>query len=255
MTWTYYTQTKINIEKRRVTEEYLQELHKVKEEKGLKNVEGFKKKAYWALQNFEPKLHIAYGNLKLPKTTAIINLGTWFNCSGRKFGFCDICEECYDKAPEVMFKKVTKSRLEQEVIWRAVPFYELGKAISEKLLKHNKRSKEKVNLIRWSEVGELRNQRDLIKLIGVTDVIYHRTGIKSYIYTHNNSLAFDTPRDYLTINGSNFMVDNEYKVVKNKEKEFKTLSDLSNKRNCICDCTQCSYCSHKNHFTLIEELR
>ena len=53
------------------------------------------------------------------------------------------------------------------------------------------------------------------------------------------------------------MVDNEYRVIdkNNIEKEFNTLYDISNKRDCICDCTKCGYCLEKNGFILIEELR
>ena len=115
-----------------------------------------------------------------------------------------------------------------------------------------------VNLIRWAEVGELRNQNDLEKLIKISTIIGETTGIKSYIYTHNKSLNFtSSERPYLTINGSGFMVDNEYRVIEKEliENEFKNLNDLSNKRECICDCTKCSYCSTKQNYILIEEVR
>ena len=64
-------------------------------------------------------------------------------------------------------------------------------------------------------------------------------------------------RPGLVINGSGFMVDNEYRVVKKNEREneYNTLEDISNKRDCICDCTRCRYCLEKNRFILIEELR
>ena len=127
--------------------------------------------------------------------------------------------------------------------------------LCKKIQDYNEKNKEKVNLIRWAEVGEIRNQEDLEKINRISNIVYHILGIESYIYTHNKNLNFDIERPHLTINGSGFMVDNEYRVVKNREKEYQNLTDLSNKRDCICDCTQCSYCSHKDNFVIIEELR
>lgn len=238
-----------------VRKEYWLELWKLQPERGLKNVKNFRKKGIWALKNMNPKLHVTYGNAKLPKTTCIVNLGTWLNCSGRKEGFCEICKECYDKSPEVRFKERTKDRLEQEVFWRTLNAKTFGLILAREIANHNNKTKNKVNLIRWAEVGEIRNQEDLIKIRDVSNIINELLGIKSYIYTHNKNLDFDIDRPNLTINGSGFMVDNEYRVVKDKEEEFNNLSDLSNKRDCVCDCTICSYCSKKDSFILVEELR
>lgn len=238
-----------------VRKEYWLELWKLQPERGLKNVKKFRKKGMWALKNMNPKLHVSYGNAKLPKTTCIVNLGTWLNCSGRKEGFCEICKECYDKSPEVRFKERTKDRLEQEAFWRTLDAKTFGLILAREISNHNNKTKNKVNLIRWAEVGEIRNQEDLIKIRDVSNIIGGLLGIKSYIYTHNKNLDFNIDRPNLTINGSGFMVDNEYRVVKNREEEFNNLSDLSNKRDCVCDCTICSYCSRKDSFILIEELR
>lgn len=238
-----------------VRKEYWLELWKLQPERGLKNVKKFRKKGMWALKKMNPKLHVSYGNAKLPKTTCIVNLGTWLNCSGRKEGFCEICKECYDKSPEVRFKERTKDRLEQEAFWRTLDAKTFGLILAREISNHNNKTKNKVNLIRWAEVGEIRNQEDLIKIRDVSNIIGELLGIKSYIYTHNKNLDFDIDRPNLTINGSGFMVDNEYRVVKDREEEFNNLSDLSNKRDCVCDCTICSYCSRKDSFILVEELR
>lgn len=242
----------------KIKKEIYIELEILKPEKGLKNIKRFKENYLWALNNIEPKMHVSVGNLKLPKSTLIFNLGTWFNCSGRKKGFCDICQECYDKSPEVRFKQRILDRLEQEVWWRSNSPYNIAREIIIFITKWNKTHKIKIDRIRFAEVGELRNNRDLEKLIIVSNIIGHYLGIKSYIYTHNKELNFKKTRHYLTINGSNFMVDNEYRVVRkeNLEEEYETLKDLSNKRDCICDCNKCpNYCLDKNGLILIETLR
>lgn len=245
-------------ETNKVKEEILQQLETLKPEKGLQNIKIFEKKVLWALNNLNPKLHFICGNAKLPKTTMIINLGTWFNCPGRKEKFCNICQECYDKSPEVRFKERIRDRLEQEIFFRTHTAEKLITIILVNIDYWNNHHKTKIKNIRWSEVGDLRNQKDLDKVIYISNEIYRRKNIKSYIYTHNQSLDFwSTERPGLIINGSGFMVDNEYRVLPKDqiENEFNNLNDLSNKRECICDCTKCGYCLEKNGFILIEELR
>lgn len=249
-----------NIEKemKLVIEEYISSLNILEPEFKLKNIKAFKEKAYKAFENLNPEMHVVFGNAKLPETTAIVSCGTWFNCSGRTEGFCPLAEKCYDKCREVMSHKITKFRLEEEIAFRALNAFEIAQQIISQIKIHNNKPKFKnkqVNLIRWNEVGELRNQEDLNKMIEASNIIFDELNIKSYVYTHNKYLNFNIPRPNLIINGSNFMVDNEYKVVRNIEEEFNNLQDLTNKRECICDCTQCSYCSHNNGFILIEEER
>lgn len=250
--------TRLESETNKVKSEILENLKTLKVEKGLKQIENFKEKVIWALDNLNPKLHFICGNAKLPKSTMIINLGTWFNCPGRKEGFCELCTECYDKSPEVRFKERIKGRLEQEIFFRAHTAEELIKIILVNIDFWNNHHKTKIKNIRWSEVGDLRNQEDLNKVIDISNEIFNRRGIRSYIYTHNQSLDFwSKDRHGLVINGSGFMVDNEYRVLPKEqiENEFKNLDDLSNKRECICDCTQCNRCLEKNGFILIEEIR
>ena len=248
----------ISSETIKVKQEILTNLITLKKEKGLTNVDGFKEKVMWALNNLNPHFHFICGNAKLPKSTMIINLGTWFNCPGRKERFCELCTECYDKSPEVRFKERIKGRLEQEIIFRALNALELTYIIEQEIRKWNESHEIKIKNIRWSEVGDLRNQNDLDKVINISNQIYEDLDIKSYIYTHNKSLDFwSKKRPGLVINGSGFMVDNEYRVLPKEqiENEFKNLNDLSNKRECICDCTQCNRCLEKNGFILIEEIR
>lgn len=245
-------------EKKLVIEEYISSLNVLEPEFKLKNVNAFKEKAYIAFQNLNPQMHVTFGNAKLPPTTAIASCGTWFNCAGRTEGFCPLAEKCYDKCREVMSAKITKFRLEEEIAFRALTAEEIAEQIIQQIKKENAKPKNKntqINLIRWNEVGELRCQEDLEKMVKASNIIYGELEIESYVYTHNKYLNFDIKRPHLTINGSNFMVDNEYKVVANIEDEFESLNDLSNKRECICDCTQCSYCSHRGGFILIEEER
>lgn len=245
---------RIEIEEQKVTEEYKKQLDILdKPEHGLKDIEAFKQKGEYAITHLNPECHVTFGNAKLPKTTMIVNMGTWFNCPGRKEGFCDICIECYDKHVEVMYKDRTIGRLEQEIFWRACTAEEFAKALINQIKIRNASTRMyKVKQIRWCEVGELRNQSDLEKLIDVTNMIGEKTGIKSYIYTHNRNLSFCSKemRPYLTINGSNFMIDNEYRVLSKG-----TITKNSPFFICECDCTVCNACYHANGIIIVEELR
>ena len=246
---------RIELELEKVTKEYQWQLDLLdKPEYGLKNLKAFKEKGKYALQHLNPQIHVSFGNLKLPETTMIVNLGTWFNCPGRKDGFCDICVKCYDKHPEVMYKDRTIGRLEQEIFWRACTAEEFTKALLNQIeIRNNSTRKYKIKQIRWSEVGDLRNQNDYQKLLEVTTLIGEMTGLHSYIYTHNKDIQFydKNSRPYLTVNGSNFMVDNEYRVVQKDTRKLITEPHY----NCDCDCRLCNACAHPNNLVIVEELR
>lgn len=231
--------------------EIVSQLRQLMPERGLRNTKAFEEKMMWALNNLKPKFHIAFGNFKLPESTAIVNLGTWFNCSGRTEGFCDICVECYDKCKEVMFKKIIKARLEQELFFRVNSASTIAEYIIREICAFNcKESKPLIDKIRFCEVGELRNQEDLEKVVEISNIVYEALNIESYIYTHNKYLNFDIDRPHLTVNGSGFMVDNEYRVIHKgeevKEKHF----------DCLCDCKAgCDVCTRKLGIIIVEELR
>lgn len=238
-------------EKLELRYEITSQLRQLMPERGLKNVQAFEEKMLWALKDLKPKFHIAFGNFKLPESTAIVNLGTWFNCSGRTEGFCDICVECYDKCKEVMFKRIIKARLEQELFFRHYSAEVIAdKIVREIKVQNAKKSKPIVDKVRFSEVGEMRNQEDLEKIVKISNIIYDELNIKSYIYTHNKYLNFDIKRPNLTINGSNFMVDNEYRVIKKGEKVKEDHFD------CACDCKSgCDVCTRKLGIVIVEEVR
>ena len=221
-------------------------------ERGLSNVEGFKQKYKKAFNTMQPVPYIAFGNKKLPKTTAIYNIGTWFLCPGRLNGFCELHQECYAKCREVM-GSVISSRLNNYYFWKTNNAEKIAMFISysikAELLKGNE-----VNLLRFNEVGELENEDDLKKMIEVSNIVYERTGIKSYTYTHNRKLNFDVERPNLTICGSGFMVDNMFTVV--KPENYKEYIDTHNAIECQQNCGDCgSICACKLGVEMVEVLK
>lgn len=221
-------------------------------ERGLSNIEGFKQKYKKAFNTMHPIPYITFGNKKLPKTTAIYNIGTWFLCPGRLEGYCELSTVCYAKCREVM-GSVIQSRLNNYYYWKNNNAETIAEficySIKLETLKGNK-----VNLLRFNEVGEIEGQQELEKMVKVSNIVFEKTGIKSYVYTHNRGLNFNIERPNLTICGSGFMVDNCFTVV--KPENYKEYVEANNCIECPQNCGDCgSICSKKLGVEIVEVLK
>lgn len=232
-------------------EEFEMAIKNVTVEKGLKNVEAFKERYTKAFEQIRPIPNIAFGNKKVPKTTAIVNTTSWFLCPGRLEGFCELREVCYDKYREVM-GSVCKSRLNHDLWWRSNNPEQIAQFYIASIKAQNlKCPDEQVNLVRFQEVGDFRNQKDLEKMIEVSNIIYEELEIDSYTYTHNRNLIFDIERPHLTINGSGFMVDNQFTVI--PPSEYERYVEEHNCTKCPQKCELCnSICSRKLGIEIVE---
>ena len=205
-------------------------------EKGLSNIPAFKSRYHKAFNTMHPMPYITFGNKKLPKTIAIYNTGCWFLCPGRLEGYCELAESCYAKCREVM-GNVIPSRLNNYYFWKANSAETIAMFIIYSI-KTEQMKGNKINLLRFNEVGEIEDQQELEKMVKISNIVYLKTGVQSYIYTHNRNLNFNIPRPNLIINGSGFMVDNQFTVV--KPEDYK---EYVNKNNCV-ECPQnCEYCN------------
>lgn len=221
-------------------------------ERGLSNLEGFKQRYQDAFNKMHQKPYITFGNKKLPKTTAIYNIGCWFLCPGRLQGFCELSTVCYAKCREVM-GSVISSRLNNYYYWKSNNAETIAKFIVYSI-NVEKMKGNKVNLLRFNEVGELEDQEDLVKMIKISNIIFEKTGIKSYVYTHNRALNFNIDRPNLTVNGSGFMVDNCFTVV--KPEDYKEYVNNNNCVECPQKCELCgSICSKKLGVEIVEVLK
>ena len=205
-------------------------------EKGLSNIPAFKSRYHKAFNTMHQKPYITFGNKKLPKTTAIYNIGCWFLCPGRLEGYCELHDVCYAKYREVM-GNVIQSRLNNHYFWKTNSAETVAMFIVYSIKKEQMKG-NKINLLRFNEVGEIEDQEELEKLVKISNIVYLKTGVQSYTYTHNRDLNFNIPRPNLIINGSGFMVDNRFTVVKPEDYK-KYVQD----HNCI-ECPQnCEYCN------------
>ena len=227
-------------------------INSISVEKGLSNVEAFKERYINAFAQMHPMPYIRFGNKKLPKTTAIYNVGCWFLCPGRLEGYCELSGVCYAKCREVM-GNVIQSRLNNYYFWKANSAEKIAMFISYSIMAEKMKGNE-VNLLRFNEVGELENQKDLEKMVEVSNIVHEQTGVKSYTYTHNRNLNFNIDRPYLTICGSGFMIDNKFSVV--KPEDYKEYVDTHNAIECQQNCGDCgSICARKLGVEIVEVLK
>ena len=221
-------------------------------ERGLSNLELFKSKYQDAFDQMHPMPHISFGNKKLPKTTAIYNIGAWFLCPGRLEGYCELSEACYAKCREVM-GNVINSRLNNYYYWKINDAETIAAFISYSIMAEKMKGNQ-VNLLRFNEVGELEDQQELNKMVKVSNIVYNNTGVKSYTYTHNRNLNYDVNRPNLTICGSGFMIDNKFTVV--KPEDYKEYVNNNNCVECPQKCELCgSICSKKLGVEIVEILK
>ena len=221
-------------------------------ERGLSNVKGFKQKYQKAFNTMHQKPYITFGNKKLPKTTAIYNIGTWFLCPGRLEGFCELSTQCYAKCREVM-GSVIQSRLNNYYYWKNNNAETIAEFICYSIKLETLKGNQ-VNLLRFNEVGEIEDQEDLVKMVKISNIVYLKTGVKSYTYTHNRNLNYDIDRPNLTICGSGFMIDNKFTVI--KPEDYKEYVDTHNAIECPQKCELCSsICSKKLGVEIVEVLK
>ena len=233
--------------------EFYDAINNVTVEKGLTNVEAFKERYIKAFEKIAPIPRIAFGNKKVPETTAIANTTSWFLCPGRLDGFCELKEVCYDKCREVM-GSVCKSRLNHDLWWRINDADTIAQFYIYSIQAENIKREEgnKVNLFRFQEVGDFRKMSDLTKMIDVSNIIYDALGINSYTYTHNRNLPYNiVKRPHLTINGSGFMIDNQFTVV--PPSEYERYVEEHDCYECPQKCELCSsICSKKLGIEIVE---
>jgi hypothetical protein len=105
------------------------------------------------------------------------------------------------------------NRSEQTKIWDALSADQLADAINQIVTKES-RLKDKgkivpIKYVRFQESGDFRNQADVDKMSRIASLLK----VPSYTYTARRDLNYDRVSPKLTINGSGFMVHNDFHVV------------------------------------------
>ncbi len=191
------------------------------------------------LKSIDPKFRkmgnvFKIGNKKIGNDTIIFNMQPAYRCISKILGLCQLpnTNMCYALRDEHKYKQVLVYRKRQQKYWVDAPIDTILKDII-----HIKQVRPKIRYIRFNESGDITNLNDIKKLNHIANVLKEHD-ILVYTYTARSDLFKRntiTLSDNLVINGSGFMVHNEFRVVK----DYKILYP-----NLLCSgkCIDCIYC-------------
>ncbi len=165
------------------------------------------------------------GNKKIGRDTAIVNMTSATDCPSKKLGFCKHCADCYAMKSERQYPQVLPCHRRQDAQYHTETAGQIADGVQGRKLKH----------LRYSMCGDFRGQRDVQKMSRVADRMAKR-GISVYGYTARRDLDFSNVSDNMTVNGSGFMVHNNFYIV---EKRFSRKRD---RYRCAGDCRTCKLC-------------
>ena len=176
--------------------------------------------------------YIAKGNHKLPPTWWIGNTGSGSKCVSDEMGLCPYGEEgsCYSLKAEIQYPNCLPRRCENEATFEWVVSNGLIVEFTYGLVLAQKQARNKMNVFRFNESGDIQNNEWLFCMEFVAKQLYD-IGVTTMCYTHRFDMMkqFDFIR-YLVMNGSDFVIDNEFRVVT----EF-----TGNNLKCCGDCGIC----------------
>jgi len=204
-------------------------------------------------------LKIQIGNKKIGKDTIIFNLGTAINCPSALKGLCDMADKtlggngkCYALKAERMYSTSYTFRMIQNIQWDTFN----AKKIAQSFINTIERKKTPIKFIRLNESGDFKSFSDIKKLKEIALIIKAKfPNIKIYTYTHRKDLRtkFLILPSNVTINGSNFMVHNQYKVDSSVKKIDKPLMAKS-QMMCLDDCSTCNLCKVNHGQTITQSI-
>lgn len=203
---------------------------------------------------------VKLGNEKLAKKTLVFNMNTSTDCIGQKLGLCNLGSKCYGLRIEKRYPNSLKHHKDQKKYWNENSKEDLAKNFLYYC------SIFDVEFIRFNEVGEFENQNDVDKLIYISNyLLKNGSDVIVYGYTSRSDLNFDTRPKNLVINGSGFMLDNNFTVttdvnkvnciayeVKLKNKELKKQGIKKQVKHYCGD--KCQLCMEKNNKVIYEKL-
>lgn len=180
------------------------------------------------------------GNKKIGKDTIIFNITPAYLCPSDKLGLCNLSKKCYAKKAEKQYHHVVpQHRKKQMHAWDTESVTKIYKDICKKV--KNARI-HKINYIRFSEAGDFKSQSDIEKLKLICEMLLENECTKHLIvygYTNRSDLVFKDLPNNLIINGTNFMISNEFiPVERNTIDKYKNI--------CVGDCRICNKCKKAN---------
>lgn len=178
------------------------------------------------------------GNLKIPSTTAIFNMGSATNCPSRQLGFCQAIVDgkhvCYAKKSETSYHPFTRPyRQRQEKYWKSTN----AEKFATDFITLNMMKRIPFNALRLNEAGDFWTQECLNKAETIARILkrYH---VHVYCYTARRDLDFTQCKN-LVVMGSGFKKEGmrgEFRMILNKKDRPKGMGI------CKGDCRTCTRC-------------
>lgn len=178
-------------------------------------------------------LKVSKGNKKIGNDTLIINITSATDCPSKKLGLCKHPGKCYAMKAERQYPACLPYRRSQTEVFDSMRVNDIV-AEFRRLIKA---SKTPVKYIRYSESGDFRSQQDVDKLSMIARHL-HSDGVTMYGYTARRDLDFT--KAWMVVNGSGFMVHNEFKAV----------TDPQSGNTCPGNCRDCNKCKVRSGQTI-----
>lgn len=145
----------------------------------------------------------------MPRYRTRIICSSATDCSSQQRGLCPVpLGACYALRAERRFPRVLPYRRRQTDIWDQLSAAEIAEDV--KVLARRRR-KIPTKYLRMQESGDFRHHGDLAKMSELADLL--KGVVTVYTYTARRDLFPARTSSNLIINGSGFMVDNNFKVV------------------------------------------
>jgi len=185
-------------------------------------------------------IRVVKGNDKLPTSTYILNQNSAHDCPSAKMGKCAMRSKaqggngkCYALAPEIQYPDCLPARRMDEIAWDNSTAEDMAKI----LLTASKRARiHKMKEFRFSEAGDFKGQADVDKMTTLCKLI-KADGVACYGYTARDDLDYTELMKVATIQGSGFMLTNNFEAYDPNEKDESDFDEV-----CVGDCNLCNFC-------------
>lgn len=227
------------------------------------------KNAKATLNKNEEKLAFTLGNRKVGPGTLIFNMTPVSKCPSARLGLCDMAPkhfggngECYAYFAEYYYPQALPYRSIQALQWKNWSASKIADEMFTEIVKSQNR-KNPIRFIRFNEGGDfisvscVLKAGKIAKYLGNLCKMANIPVVRLYTYTHRKdlfegmlgkALLNSLPKNF-TINGSNFKLHNEFRVldISRSERDAKDENGKKvNKFTCVDDCSKCNLCKFRN---------
>ena len=161
---------------------------------------------------------VSIGNHKIGRDTMIINITSARDCMAKKLGLCQFCgrkhNPCYARKAEKQYPQVLPYRRRQTGVWDRLSADEIADGLIQIA---TRRRKTPIRYLRFSEAGDFRTQADVKKMAHIA-IVLNRHNIIIYGYTARKDLDYARLPKNMVVQGSGFMVHNQFTAVKTPKK-------------------------------------